>query len=84
MSQDPDSRLLSDPEADLITAQMPAAAQELALAESLARAAFRRAEAAFDTVSYDTPVLRQQLETGTGIRRQACRCPRLRASAAAE
>ncbi len=62
--QDPDSRLLSDPEADLINIQRQASARALALAEASAASAWQHASAAFDAVSYGTPVMRQRMETG--------------------
>ena len=65
VSQDPDSRLLSDPEAELISAGMQAAAQELARAERAAGDAWRRAAVDFDRVGYATPVMRQRMQTAS-------------------
>jgi hypothetical protein len=63
LPQDPDSLLVSEPEADELSGQLAAASGELADAESRARSAWQAGAASFDLVGYATPAMRGRMSS---------------------
>jgi hypothetical protein len=61
LPQDPDSLLVSEPEAQDLLMRLAGAAGELAGAEAAARRAWQRAAADFDVVGYGTPAMRERM-----------------------
>jgi hypothetical protein len=65
LPQDPDSLLLSEPEAQDLQMRLAAAAGELAGAEAAAHRAWQRAAADFDVVGYGTPAMRERMASAS-------------------
>ncbi len=61
LPQDPDSLLVSEPEAQDLLIRLAGAAGELAGAEAAAGQAWQRAAADFDVVGYGTPTMRERM-----------------------
>jgi hypothetical protein len=59
--QDPDSLLVSEPEAQELQMRLAGAAGQLTDAEAAARVAWQRAAADFDVVGYGTPAMRERM-----------------------
>jgi hypothetical protein len=61
LPQDPDSLLVTEPEADDLSGRLAAAAGALADAESRAGKAWQAAAAEFDVIGYATPAMRERM-----------------------